>query len=134
LHILRQIRIWPCLDHIISSFFKMIHPWITNKLNGQFLSLILKPLEFFSCQQSLPTTLDENSSRYISYFIIVPFFLLFLKLAAHWLLPLTHQVLASSSLIRFDRSAAKKFIDLKITHLTCLVMPLFILTLDLKKP
>jgi hypothetical protein len=37
----------------------MIHPQITNKLNGQFLSLFLKPLEFFSCQQLSPTTLDE---------------------------------------------------------------------------
>ena len=46
-----KIRIWPFLDRIIPSLFKMIHPWITNKLNGQFPSLILKPLEFFSCQQ-----------------------------------------------------------------------------------
>ena len=40
-----QIHIWPFLDHIIPSLFKMIHPRSTNKLNGQFLSLFLKPLE-----------------------------------------------------------------------------------------
>ena len=57
-----KIWIWPFLDRIIPSIFKMIHPRITNKLNGHFLSLFLKPLEFFSCQQSSPTTLDESSS------------------------------------------------------------------------
>jgi hypothetical protein len=46
-----KIRIGPCLDRIIPSLFKMIRPRITNKLNGQFLSLVLKPLVFFSCQQ-----------------------------------------------------------------------------------
>jgi len=69
-----KIRIWPCLDRIIPSLFKMIRPRITNKLNGKFLSLILKPLEFFSCQQSSPTTLDESSGCSISYFIIASFF------------------------------------------------------------
>jgi hypothetical protein len=54
----------------------MIRPQITNKLNGQFLSLLLKPLEFFSYQQSSPTTLDESSSRSISYIIIAAYFLL----------------------------------------------------------
>ena len=34
-----KIRIWPFLDRIILSIFKMIRPRITNKLNGQFLSL-----------------------------------------------------------------------------------------------
>jgi len=42
-----KIQIWPWPDRIIPSLFKMIHPWITNKLNGQFLILFLKPLEFF---------------------------------------------------------------------------------------
>ena len=60
----------------------MIHPRITKKLDGQFLSLFLKPLDFFSCQQSSPTTLDESSSRSISYFIIAPlgFIILFISL------------------------------------------------------
>jgi hypothetical protein len=42
----------------------------------------LKPLEFFSCQQSSPTTLDESSSRSILYFIIAPlgFIILFISL------------------------------------------------------
>jgi hypothetical protein len=42
----------------------------------------LKPLEFFSCQQSSPTTLDESSSRAILYFIIAPlgFIILFISL------------------------------------------------------
>jgi len=71
-----KIRIWPCLDRIIPSLYKMICPRVTNKLNVQFLSLLLKPLEFFSCQQSVPTTLDESSSRSISYIIIAAFFLL----------------------------------------------------------
>jgi len=93
-----KIRIGPCLDRIIPSLFKMIRPRITNKLNGQFLSLVLKPLEFFSCQQSSPTTLDESSNLSNSYIIIAMFFLLFLKLDGHLLLPLTHQVLASSPL------------------------------------
>jgi len=47
-----------------------------HKLNGQFLSLFLKPLEFFSSQQSSPTTLDESSSHSILYIIIAAFFLL----------------------------------------------------------
>ena len=69
-----KIRIWPCLDRIIPSLYKMICPRVTNKLNVQFLSLLLKPLEFFSCQQSVPTTLDESSSRSISYIIMQRFF------------------------------------------------------------
>jgi len=94
-----KIPIWPCMDRIIPSLFKMIRPLITNKLNGQFLSLLLKPLEFFSCQQSSPTTLDESCSRSILYIITTAFSSpLFLKLVGHWLLPLTHQVLASSPL------------------------------------
>jgi len=72
-----KIRIWHFLDRIIPSLFKMIHPWITNKLDGQFLSLFLKPLEFFFCQQSSPTILDESSNRSISYIIIAAYFLLF---------------------------------------------------------
>jgi len=52
----------------------MIHPQITNKLNGQLLSLFLKPLEFFYCQHSSPTALDDSSSRSISYIILTSFF------------------------------------------------------------
>jgi small-conductance mechanosensitive channel len=61
----------------------MIRPQITNKLDGQFLSLFFEAFGVFSCQQSSPTTLDESSSHSISYIIIAIFFLLFLKLAAH---------------------------------------------------
>ena len=74
-----KIQIWPCLDRIIPCLFKMIHPRISNKLNGQFCSLFLKPLEFFSCQQSSATTLDESNSRSISYIIIARFFSSFSK-------------------------------------------------------
>ena len=58
-----KVWIWPCLDRIISSLFKMIRPRITNRFNGKFLRLLLKPLEFFSCMHLLATTLYERSSR-----------------------------------------------------------------------
>jgi len=66
-----KMQIWPYLDLIIPSLFKIMRPWITNKLNGQFLCLFL---EFFSYQQLSPTTLDESSSCSISYIIIAAFF------------------------------------------------------------
>ena len=42
-----KIRIWPYLDCIILFLFKMISYQNTNKFNGEFLSLLLKSLEFF---------------------------------------------------------------------------------------
>ena len=68
-----RFRIWLffcCLDCIIFSLFKMICSRIINRNKGQIFSLILKPLEFFSCQQSSPTTLDEGRSPSLSSIII----------------------------------------------------------------
>jgi hypothetical protein len=73
-------------------------PWIINRDKGQSFSLFLKHLEFFSCQQSSPTTLDEGSIPSFPSIIITAFLLLFLKLGGHRLMSLTHQVLAASPL------------------------------------
>ena len=89
------VRIWlffRCLDRIIPSLLKMIHPRTINEDMGQSFCLFLKPLEMFSCQQSSPRTLDEGCP-FFSSIIIVAFLLL-----SFWsLLALTNAVNTSSS-------------------------------------
>jgi len=74
-----RIRIWLFFyypDCIIPCLLNMIHPRIINRDKRQSFSLLLKPLKFFSCQQSSPTTLDEGSSPSLSSIIITMFSLL----------------------------------------------------------
>jgi len=89
------VRIWlffRCLDRIIPSLLKMIHPRTINEDMGQSFCLFLKPLEMFSCQQSSPRTLDEGCP-FFSSIIIVAFLLL-----SFWsLLASTNAVNTSSS-------------------------------------
>jgi hypothetical protein len=63
LHQNPNLIVFRCPDHIIPSLFKMIRPQITNRFDGQLLSLFFQPLEFFSCTQLSVTTLYECSCR-----------------------------------------------------------------------
>jgi hypothetical protein len=64
---------WIVSFSLSSRWFVLESPtsWMDNSLAS-----FLKPWEFFSYQQSSLTTLDESSSRSISYIIIAMFFLL----------------------------------------------------------
>jgi hypothetical protein len=77
----------------------MICPQIINRDKGHVFSLFFKLLEFFSCQQSLPTTLNEGTIAFsFVYHHCGVFAPIFLKLDGHRLMLLTHKVLAASPL------------------------------------